>query len=120
MKDMLKAARSAKGLQTKDLAAQLHLDPALLSKFEKGQRIPTRAQVKQLAEALELDEDALTLAWLTQKILALVQGESLAVKALEAASSQLAPSKNKIEAEALEKLFGEMEALKQKFEQLRG
>ena len=54
MKSLLKAARINKNLKTREIAQFLGIDQALISKFENGVRIPTKIQVKQLADFLDL------------------------------------------------------------------
>ena len=49
---LLKQGREASGLSTRALAHQSGIDQALISKFENGNRIPTQAQARLLAELL--------------------------------------------------------------------
>lgn len=123
MKTLLKNAREQKGLKTREVAALLHIDQALISKFESGVRNPTKKQVLQLAELLEIDRDTILVLWLKEKILREISGEELGDKALEAAQKEVNPESQahpKTNADPLQKLLDEMDALKHKFENLRG
>ena len=59
MKDLLREAREKKSLKTREVAQLLGIDQALVSKFESGNRKPTREQVGKLASLLEIDYDTL-------------------------------------------------------------
>ncbi len=50
MHQMLKIAREQKGLKTREVAQLLGIDQALISKFETGNRKPTRDQLVKLAQ----------------------------------------------------------------------
>ncbi|MFT3795977.1 helix-turn-helix domain-containing protein [Flavobacterium sp.] len=118
MKTLLRNAREQKGLKVREVAEKLQIDQALISKFESGQRNPTRKQVLQLAELLDINREQILTIWLKEKILRELEGEEFAVHALKAAEAELHPQTPK--ADPLQKLLDEMDALKQKFENLRG
>jgi len=121
MKSLLRNAREKKGLKTREVAELLQIDQALISKFESGQRNPTRKQVLQLAELLEIDTETIVVLWLKEKILRDIEGEPLGIKALAAAQTEIAPEPvQKTNSDPLQKLLDEMDALKHKFENLRG
>lgn len=123
MQSLLRNARKKKGLKTREVAQLLKIDQALISKFESGQRNPTKNQVIKLAELLEIDLETIMILWLKEKILREISGETLALKALEAAKAELNPEiqpEIKPAADPLQKLLDEMDALKHKFENLRG
>lgn len=115
MKTLLKEARISKAMKTTEVARLLDIDAALISKFESGQRIPTKPQLKALSELLEIDFNTIAVAWLQQKIINLVGEEPEAVKALEAAISQLSGKNNDSDAPipaSFQRLMDEMESLK--------
>lgn len=118
MKSLLRNARENKGLGTREVAKLLKIDAALVSKFESGQRNPTKSQLRQFAELYDINLDELTLLWLKEKIIRTIDGEPLAVKALQAAQNELQPN-SQPPAAAIEALFEEMDALKSKLESLR-
>jgi Fic family protein len=65
----LKQNRTQMGMKIRDVAVHLGIDAALVSKFESGQRIPTKAQVIELARILNIDQQTLLSQWLRDKIL---------------------------------------------------
>ena len=69
MKELLKNARVSQGKKLKEVSAQTGIDQALLSKFESGNRLPTKTQVAALASALEIPQEDILVAWLKEKIL---------------------------------------------------
>lgn len=120
MRTLLRQARQKKGITTRELASALDIDQALISKFENGQRSPTRKQITQLAEILDIDFETLLVAWLKQKILDVISGEAVGSQALLAAQNELDPTnKPSVPDESLQRLLDEMDALKHKFENLR-
>jgi transcriptional regulator with XRE-family HTH domain len=118
MKTLLRNARENKGLGTREVAKLLKIDAALVSKFESGQRNPTKNQLRQFAELYDINLEELTLLWLKEKIIRTIDGEPLAVKALQAAQNELQPN-SQPPAAAIEALFEEMDVLKSKLESLR-
>ncbi|MBL0012410.1 MAG: helix-turn-helix transcriptional regulator [Flavobacterium sp.] len=117
MHTLLKKARETKGFKTREVANLLQIDQALISKFENGQRTPTRKQVEQLAQLLQINLELLIVAWLKEKIKQVIAEEPLGLKALQEVQSELNPTKenNKV----VDLLFEEMEALKAKMEAFR-
>lgn len=117
MHNLLKSAREKKGLKTREISTLLKIDQALISKFENGQRAPTRKQVEQLAHLLEIDLEVLLIAWLKGKIRQVIAEERLGLKALQEVVDELNPTteNNKV----VDLLFEEMEALKAKMEAFR-
>jgi transcriptional regulator with XRE-family HTH domain len=113
MKNMLKEARIKKGLKTTEVANLLDIDAALISKFESGQRVPTRPQLLNLSKLLDIDFDNILILYLKEKILRELANEPLAEKVLQAALSQIT-SKEPDSAATLsfQKLMDEMESLK--------
>ncbi len=47
---ILRELREAKGLLLREVGAKLSLDPTILSKIEQDKRMPTKDQVKSLAD----------------------------------------------------------------------
>jgi transcriptional regulator with XRE-family HTH domain len=114
---LLKKARETKGFKTREVANLLKIDQALISKFENGQRTPTRKQVEQLAQLLEIDFEVLLVAWLKEKIKQVIANEPLGLKALQEVEKEINPIKENDK--AVDLLFEEMEALKAKMEAFR-
>jgi Fic family protein len=61
-------------MSVKDLAAHIGVDASLMSRYERGERMPARAQVSAIADALDVANQTLTQLWLEDKVLALLNG----------------------------------------------
>ncbi len=82
---LIKAQRIKKKLLVRDVAAFLEVDSALVSRFEKGERIPTKEQLVKLTDFLQLKEKDITASWLGAKIFKAYQYEDYIVEALHVA-----------------------------------
>jgi transcriptional regulator with XRE-family HTH domain len=89
LKDILKSAREKKSMLMREVAALIEVDTAMISKFEKGDRNPTRNQIEKLADILELDRKTLIVLWLRDKLLNELENEDLALEALKMAEKKL-------------------------------
>lgn len=87
--EILKETRLAKGLLTREVAQKLGIDQALISKFENGNRKPTRIQVSQLAEVFSIQEKKILVPWLSEKILHTLQDEEYGIEALTLAEESV-------------------------------
>ena len=85
----LRQLREAKGLKLKELAAEAYIDQTLLSRFEKGTRLPTDQQLIRIADALALNVDELRTQWLADKIVKVVQYEPMAIEAMMVAEERM-------------------------------
>lgn len=122
MKSLLKTAREKKGLMIRQVAQELGIDQALVSKFESGARKPTKVQLKKLAQLLQLNEQELIVAWLKEKILYEIGDEDFALEALMAAEEELKyksiPVKITVP-KALKALIKELDLAKKKLDKQR-
>ena len=87
--EIIKAEREKKGLFLRQVASALEVDQALISKFEKGDRKPSKEQVEKFADFFELNKDELITAWLSDRIVYTIQGEKNAEKALKVAEQKI-------------------------------
>ena len=87
--EIIKAEREKKGLFLRQVASVLEVDQALISKFEKGDRKPSKEQVEKFADFFELDKDELITAWLSDRIVYTIQGDKNAEKALKIAERKI-------------------------------
>ena len=87
--EIIKTEREKKGLFLRQVSSALEVDQALISKFEKGDRKPSKEQVEKIADFLELDKEELITAWLSDKIVYTIQGEKNAEKALKVAEQKI-------------------------------
>lgn len=82
-------AREEKSLFLRQVAAELEIDQAIISKFERGERKPTREQVLMFAKFYKLNKDGLLVAWLSDKVTYELQGENLVCEALKVADAKI-------------------------------
>jgi len=75
MKNLLRETRLSKGLKTREIAQKLGVDQALVSKFENGQRLPTRKQIQDLISILSLNEAETMSLWLKEKVMQEIGGD---------------------------------------------
>ncbi|MBS1577091.1 MAG: helix-turn-helix transcriptional regulator [Bacteroidetes bacterium] len=87
--DLIRLARENKGLFLRQVAAELDIDQAIISKFERNERKPTKEQVLKFAKFYKLDKDELLVAWLSDRVVDDLQDENLADKALKAAEEKI-------------------------------
>ena len=87
--DLIRLARENKGLFLRQVAAELDIDQAIISKFERNERKPTKEQVLKFAKFYKLDKDELLVAWLSDRVVDDLQDENLADKALKLPKKKL-------------------------------
>jgi len=93
--EIIREERENKGLFLRQVAAALDIDQAVISKFEKGERKPSREQVMKFAKYYKLDKELLIVAWLSDKVVYELQDEKLANEALKAAEEKINYNKKK-------------------------
>jgi transcriptional regulator with XRE-family HTH domain len=87
--EKLKELREAKGLVQRQVAAELEVDTAYISKMESNEKPVSRTHLKKLAELLGIDEEELLIVWLADKVYDMVKDERLAIKALSQTMEKL-------------------------------
>lgn len=87
--DIIRGQREQKGLLLRQVAAEIEIDQALLSKIERGERMPTREQVMRLAKFYKVDEQELLVAFLSDKLVYEVQDEEMGLKAMQVAERKI-------------------------------
>jgi transcriptional regulator with XRE-family HTH domain len=92
---ILKDSREFKGLLLREVAAAINADTAMISKFEKGERKPTRDQLFLLSKLLGITEREILVAYLSDKIASDLVNESFANEVLKAAKIKIDAIKNK-------------------------
>lgn len=120
----IREARIKKGLMVREVAHALNIDQALVSKFEKGSRKPTRNQLYQLAEILSVDENKLKILYLSAKILYELAHEEDALEILKLAEEQInylssTAIKSEKHDDAVLKILKEIDAVKKKLNKFR-
>ena len=66
--DIIKNERESKGLILRQVASALDIDQAIISKFERGERKPSKEQVEKFAEYYNLEKNKLVTSWLSDQI----------------------------------------------------
>ncbi len=89
LSSIIKKAREEKELLMRELAAKIEVDIATVSKFEKGDRNPTRPQILRLANVLDLDVEHLLTLWLRDRIVSEAINEEVGLKALKMAEKKI-------------------------------
>lgn len=87
--DTIRHLREERQLPLRTVAAFLDIDQAILSKYERGQRKPSRHQVIQLATYFKVKENDLLVQWLSDKLVYELEDEDMALKALQVAEEKV-------------------------------
>ncbi len=81
--DKIKSLRVKQHLYLRQVAAQLDMDTAQLSKIEKGVRQLRKEQIPPLAEILKADVEDLQTLWIADQLNEIIKDEPLGKKAME-------------------------------------
>ena len=87
--EIIREQREIEGLLIRQLAAQLDIDTAILSKIERGERKATRTQICKIADILKLDKDNLLVQYLSENIAYEIVDEEMANEALKVAEQKV-------------------------------
>jgi HTH-type transcriptional regulator, competence development regulator len=91
--EKLKELREAKGLVQRQVAAELEVDTAYISKMESNEKPASRSHLKKLAVLLDISEEKLLILWLADKVYDLVKDEPVGLKSIEVVSSLMKKGK---------------------------
>ena len=91
---ILRELRETKGLLLREVGAELALDPTILSKIERNERMPTREQVKALSNFYKEQKSEVIIAWLSDKLVYEIQDEELGLDAIKVAEEKIKYGKN--------------------------
>ncbi len=87
--EIIRELREEKSLFLRQVAAEIEIDQALLSKIERSERMPTRQQVKRFAQFFGTDENEMLVAYLSDKLVHELLNEEMAVKAMQVAEKKI-------------------------------
>lgn len=87
--EKLRELREAKGLVQRQVAAELEVDTAYISKMESNEKPVSRQHLKKLSVLLGIAEDELLTLWLADKLYDVAKDEAVAIKAMEVAHDEL-------------------------------
>lgn len=93
--EKLRELREAKGLVQRQVAAELEVDTAYISKMESNEKPVSRQHLKKLSVLLGIAEDELLTLWLADKLYDIAKDEPVGLKAMEAAEEVLKTHKKK-------------------------
>jgi ribosome-binding protein aMBF1 (putative translation factor) len=85
----IRKERERNALLLRQVAAELEIDQAVISKIERSERKPTRQQVLKFAKFYKLNCDELLISWLSDKITYELENENLAWQALKVAEEKI-------------------------------
>lgn len=84
----LRKLRESRKLLLREVGAEISLDPTILSKIERDERMPTREQVKALSDFYKDQKNEIIIAWLSDKLYYEVRNEELALQAIQVAENK--------------------------------
>ena len=80
--EKLKELRESKGLLQRQVAAELELDTAYISKMENNDKPVSKSHLKALAKVYELSESELMPYWLGEKVLNVLENNEHSIQAI--------------------------------------
>jgi transcriptional regulator with XRE-family HTH domain len=93
--EIIKSKREEHKLFLRQVSALLEIDQAIISKFERGERKPTKEQVLKFAKIYDLNPDDLVISWYSDKVAYDLLSEENAEKILKVAESKVKYLKRK-------------------------
>jgi transcriptional regulator with XRE-family HTH domain len=87
--EKIRELREANGLLLRQIAAELEVDPSLLSKIERGDKRPTRDQVVHLSKIFKMKEEDLLVIYLSDRVVYELRDEQFALKAMHVAEKKI-------------------------------
>jgi HTH-type transcriptional regulator, competence development regulator len=87
--EIIKIKREQQHLLLREVSALTSIDQSLISKFEKGERKPSREQVLKFAEIYHLPQNDLIISWQSDKVAYDLMQEIDAEEILKVAESKV-------------------------------
>lgn len=87
--EIIKTKREEQNLLLREVSALTSIDQSIISKFEKGERKPTREQVLKFAEIYNLSQNDLIISWQSDKVAYDLLEENDAEEILKVAESKV-------------------------------
>ncbi|MFB0926289.1 MAG: helix-turn-helix transcriptional regulator [Vicingaceae bacterium] len=87
--EIIRKAREEKKYILRHVGAEIDIDQAIVSKFERGERKPTKEQVLKFAHFFELNKNDLIIAWLSDKVVYDLENEPFAEQVLKVAEEKI-------------------------------
>lgn len=89
LREKLKELREAKGLLQRQVAAELDVDTAYVSKMENYDKPVSKAYLSKLAVLYGIDPKVLFTLWLADKVYDVVKDQEVALEAMEVAKKEI-------------------------------
>ena len=93
--ELLRKLREEQKQLLREVAAGIGIDQALLSKIERGERLPNKEQVLKFAKYFKTEKNELIIAWLSDRLVNELEDEDLAKDALKIAEQKIERKKIK-------------------------
>jgi transcriptional regulator with XRE-family HTH domain len=87
--EKLREQRASKGLLQRQIAAELGVDSAYISKMESNEKPVSRQHLNKLSVLLDIPEEELLTLWLANKLFHLAKDEAVGIKAMNAAVKEM-------------------------------
>lgn len=91
---IIKEKREEKKLYLREVSALMNIDQAILSKFERGERKPSKEQVIKFANIFDLNQEELLISWHSDNIVNSLADEKNALEILKLAEQKVKHLKN--------------------------
>jgi HTH-type transcriptional regulator, competence development regulator len=91
--EKLKELREAKGLLQRQVAVELDVDTAYISKMENNDKPVSRNNLVKLARIFDINEKQLFTYWLADKVYDILKDEEMGLKAIVIAEEELKTKK---------------------------
>jgi Fic family protein len=87
--EILRNLREEKAVLLREVAAGTQIDMGLLSKIERGDRLPTRDQLIKLADFYKANYREMMIAWLSDKVVYELKDDETALEAIKVAEQKI-------------------------------
>ena len=91
--EKLKELREAKGLLQRQVAVELEVDTAYISKMENNDKPVSRNNLVKLARLFDIKEEQLFTFWLAAKVYDILKDEEMGLKAIAIVEEELITKK---------------------------
>ncbi|MCR9182886.1 MULTISPECIES: helix-turn-helix domain-containing protein [Winogradskyella] len=87
--EYIRSLREKRNLLLREMAANVNMDVAYLSKIERGNRMARREQVIAFAKELKEDENKLIKLWMSEQIVQMIKNEKDSTEILKIAEEKI-------------------------------
>jgi transcriptional regulator with XRE-family HTH domain len=87
--EIIKTKREEQNLLLREVSALTSIDQSIISKFEKGERKPSREQVLKFADTYKIPQNDLIISWQSDKVAYELMQETDAEEILKVAESKV-------------------------------